>query len=312
MPGAVLFASPIERIIGEKLSEYLHDKSIVVAPEARKLNVSATGLFKSTVMSLVLLSHDGTDEIIKKYANEYEWIEYSRTPERQARDFAGKVYAFKAGYEKVRELNYDILGNLDADISFDDPEYLEYILNKFIKDPNLGVAGTPFREGTTQYNYRFTRKEHVSGACQLFRRECFESIGGYVPLKIGAIDLVAVVTARMKGWKTETFTEKYCVHNRKMGAANYNILRTIFLDGYYDYLLGVHPLWEISRSAYNISRKPILLAGIIHMVGYFWAMLTYTHKVVPIEFVSFRRREQILWLKEFIRKVFQSHRFFHP
>jgi len=27
--------------------------------------------------------------------------------------------------------------------------------------------------------------EHVSGACQVFRRECFEEIGGYVPVKGG-------------------------------------------------------------------------------------------------------------------------------
>ena len=100
-------------------------------------------------------------------------------------------------------------GSLDADISFEQ-DYFDFLLKKFSYDPQLGVAGTPFREGTVQYDYRFSRKEHVSGACQLFRRECFESIGGYVPLKTGAIDLVAVVTARMKGWKTETFTDKYC------------------------------------------------------------------------------------------------------
>ena len=105
------------------------------------------------------------------------------------------------------------------DISFDDPEYFDFLLKKFAQDPKLGVAGTPFREGTVQYDYRFSRKEHVSGACQLFRRECFESIGGYVPLKAGAIDLTAVVTARMKGWKTETFTDKFCVHHRRMGTA---------------------------------------------------------------------------------------------
>ena len=253
-------------------------------------------------------STDGTDDIVKRYAAEYLWIEFVRMPERQERHFAGKVYAFNEGYSRVKNLGYDIIGSLDADISFDDPEYFDFLLRKFAQNPKLGVAGTPFREGSVQYDYRFTRREHVSGACQLFRRECFESIGGYVPLKIGAIDLVAVVTARMKGWKTETFTDRYCVHHRRMGAANYNILGTIFRDGYYDYPLGVHPFWELSRSAYNMSRKPIILSGIIHMAGYFWAMLTRTPKLVSMEFVHFRRREQMRWLKEYFKKALFSTR----
>ena len=253
-------------------------------------------------------STDGTDDIVKKYIAENPWIELARMPERQERHFAGKVHAFNAGYAKVKELDYDIIGNLDADIAFDDPEYFDFLLRKFAKDPKLGVGGTPFREGTVQYDYRFTRKEHVSGACQLFRRECFESIGGYVPLKIGAIDLVAVVTARIKGWKTETFIDKYCVHHRRMGAANYKILGTIFRDGYYDYPLGVHPFWELSRSVYNMSRKPIILSGVIHMAGYFWAMLTRSPKLVSMEFVRFRRKEQMLWLREYFRKALRPLR----
>ena len=73
-------------------------------------------------------------------------------------------------------------------------------MQKFAEYPRIGCAGTPFREGSFQYDYRFTSIEHVSGQCQMFRRECFEQIGGYIPRKIGGIDLVAVITARMKGW----------------------------------------------------------------------------------------------------------------
>ena len=61
--------------------------------------------------------------------------------------------------------------------------------------------------------------EHVSGACQMFRRRCFEEVGGYTPIKGGGIDWVAVTTARMKGWQTRTFLEKTCFHHRKMGTA---------------------------------------------------------------------------------------------
>ena len=248
-------------------------------------------------------STDGTDDIVKEYTAKYQWIELVRMPERTERHFAGKVHAFNAGYERVQGLEYDIVGSLDADISFD-PEYFEFLLGQFVKNAKLGVAGTPFREGTTQYDYRFSRKEHVSGACQLFRRECFESIGGYVPIKAGAIDLTAVVTARMKGWKTETFIDKFCIHHRQMGTAKANIVLATFKSGYGDYQMGVHAVWQIFRSAYQMTRKPLILGGGLLMAGYLWAMIKRSPRPVSMEFVNFRRKEQMQWLEGYYKKGF--------
>ena len=114
-------------------------------------------------------------------------------PKREGRDFAGKVHAFNAGYARVSDLDYDIIGNLDADITFDE-EYFDFLLRKFAEKPRLGVAGTPFQDESMQYDYRIVSTQHVSGACQLFRRECFEEIGGYMPSKAGGVDLLAVTS----------------------------------------------------------------------------------------------------------------------
>ena len=247
-------------------------------------------------------STDGTDDIVKKYLPNHQWIELVRTPERKERHFAGKVMAFYAGYEKVKNLNYDIIGSLDADISFD-PVYFNFLLGQFKRYTRLGVAGTPFREGNAQYDYRFSRKEHVSGACQLFRRKCFEEIGGYIPIKEGAIDLTAVVTARMKGWRTETFTEKYCVHHRVMGTAKNHVFKALYISGYGDYRMGVHPLWQICRSIYQMSKKPVLVGGTILLIGYFCGLIKRAPKPVSKEFVDFRGKEQMKWLKEYFFKA---------
>ncbi len=45
-------------------------------------------------------STDGTEELVRRYAREHEWIELVALPERKERHFAGKVHAFNAGYEK--------------------------------------------------------------------------------------------------------------------------------------------------------------------------------------------------------------------
>ncbi|MFQ5793408.1 MAG: glycosyltransferase family 2 protein, partial [Acidobacteriota bacterium] len=187
-------------------------------------------------------STDGTDQIVHKYAQFHPWIELIHLPDRKDRNFAGKARAFNIGYQRLRQVPYDIIGNLDADLSFDE-EYFAFLLEKFAEMPDLGVAGTPFVEGAGHYDYWFTNIEHVSGACQLFRRECFEGIGGYVRVKGGGIDWIAVTTARMKGWKTRTFVEKACFHHRKMGSAGGRLWRAWFRRGQEDYAMGGHPLW---------------------------------------------------------------------
>src|SRR5208337_4086242 len=90
-------------------------------------------------------STDGTDTIVSKYAAEYPWIELVRMPERRERHFAGKVHAFNAGYARVRDLDYEVIGNLDGDISFDE-DYFSLLLGRLAEDSTLGLVGTPFKD----------------------------------------------------------------------------------------------------------------------------------------------------------------------
>lgn len=246
-------------------------------------------------------STDRTDEIVKSYAAKHDWMELMRISERRERHFAGKANAFDTGYARLKGLDYNVIGNLDADITFDE-DYFDFLLRKFAENPQLGVAGTPFREQLRQYDYRFTSIEHVSGACQLFRRKCLEEIGGYVPIKMGGVDLVAVISARMKGWQTSTFPEKTCVHHREIGTASVqNALVVAFKGGRGDYKLGGHPVWEACRCIYQMTKEPILAGGSLRLAGYVWAMVTRVEKVVSKDFVQFRRKEQMRRLKKFLR-----------
>jgi poly-beta-1,6-N-acetyl-D-glucosamine synthase len=247
-------------------------------------------------------STDRTELIVQQYADEHPWIVLERRPERKERDFAGKVFAFNAGYARVKELSFDCVASLDADITFG-AGYFEYLLSKLALDPRLGVVGTPFREGDSGYDYRFVSIEHVSGACQLFRRQCFEEIGGYVPNKGGGIDHIAVLTARMKGWKSRTFTEMVSEHHREMGSATRSPLQIKFNVGRLDYALGGHPVWELFRCAYQMSHPPRVAGGVMIFLGYFSSMLRRSGRSISPELVQFRQREQMTRLRRFF-----SHR----
>jgi biofilm PGA synthesis N-glycosyltransferase PgaC len=245
-------------------------------------------------------STDGTDEIVSRYTVEYPWIELVRMPERHERHFAGKVHAFKAGYARMKDLKYEVIGSLDGDISFDE-DYFSFLLQKLAENPELGLVGTPFKESSNQtYDYRFVNIEHVSGACQLFRLECFEEIGGYVPLKGGCIDHIAVVTARMKGWKTRTFTERVCLHHREMGTAQQGLLTARFKYGARDYAVGNHPVWELFRTVHQMTKRPFLIGGLMLVSGYVWAVIRRADRPVSRELVKFYRREQMQRLKKFL------------
>ncbi len=195
-------------------------------------------------------------------------------------------------------LPYDVIGNLDADVSFGE-EHFRLLVSKFAEDPELGVVGAPFREGTFQYDYRFTNIENVWGGCQLFRKECFEDIGGYRAVKGGCIDHIAVVSARMKGWKTRTFTETVSIHHRIMGTAQNGGLRAKFKYGAKDYSVGNHPLWELFRAIYQMKQRPFVIGGLALAGGYFWSMIQRVKRPVSKDLIAFTRREQMRRLSRF-------------
>jgi glycosyltransferase involved in cell wall biosynthesis len=253
-------------------------------------------------------STDRTDQIAARYSQKHPWIQLLRLPEHRERQFAAKAHAFNAGYASVKDLSYDIIGNLDADITFE-PGYLQFLLSKFERTPRLGVAGTPFVENFDRpddhtYAHDNANLNHVSGACQLFRRECFEQIGGYIPVRGGAIDWIAVTTARMKGWETRTFTEKVCYHHRQigMGTGGSSVLRTRFHYGQKAYYVGGHPLWEAVRGLGQMRKQPFLLGGLMFLAGYAWAALKRMERPVSPELIAFHRGEQMARLNRVFKR----------
>ena len=238
-------------------------------------------------------STDSTAQLVENYVRDYPWIELVRRTQRSERSFSRKVDAFNAGLQRLGSREFEVIGNLDADLSFD-PEYLEFLMDKFAEDPKLGVAGTPFVEnGYDSARDSFEGENHVAGGCQLFRRQCFEEIGGYIGNPAGGIDWIAVTTARMKGWKTCSFPEKRFHHYRSLGTAERGIVASLFSYGEKDYYLGGSPVWELFRVCYRSAKRPFIIGGLALLAGYCWAALRRTKRPISPELMRFHRQEQM-------------------
>jgi len=253
-------------------------------------------------------SADTTAAIVKKYLPRYDWIELVEVTKHKERSFAGKVHAFNAGLGRLDGVQYEVIGNLDADVSFDQ-EYCSFLLSKFQEDSKLGVAGTVFKEnGYSSATDSFEGQSHVAGGCQLFRRRCFEEIGGYIPNRAGGIDWIAVTTARMKGWRTRSFRERWYFHYRSLGTAERSLLASTFSYGEKDYYLGGHPLWELFRVGYRLTKRPYVVGGVALYLGYLSAFLRRMDRPVSGELMRFHRREQMAKLKAILKSLFAFRR----
>jgi glycosyltransferase involved in cell wall biosynthesis len=249
-------------------------------------------------------STDRTEEIVLKYSECFPWIELLQMPSHSDHDYSAKAKCFNAALRKLEGMKVDAIANIDADIAFE-PDFFEFLLNQFNRFSKLGLVGAPMREA----NYdsaedALFNETDVFGACQLFRRECLEDIGGYAPSKEGGIDWIAVRTARMKGWATRSFVEKRFFHYRAMGtAAASSRWHSVLKYGRKDYLLGNHPLWQLFRVLYQMTRRPYLVKGALLFAGYSWALLTRVERPISAELLRFNRREQLERLRSLLGKL---------
>lgn len=244
-------------------------------------------------------SSDKTDLIAQEYAEQHNWIVHLRMSSESDKAFASKAYPINKGFEYLSKncVSYEILGCVDADISFDE-DYFEFLIAKFEADPSLGVAGTDYVEGS-YHSYRdtFASPNHVNGQCQLFRKRCFRDIGGFRPTPFHGEDWYAVTYARYRGWTTASFHEKVFVHHRRMGTSNRGPLAARFLHGRKDYVLGNSFLWQLLRSAFQIKNRPYVLGAVMLLIGYLWGWARDRQRRVPEDLVRYHQNSQFkrLW-----------------
>ncbi|MFO1497459.1 MAG: glycosyltransferase family A protein [Verrucomicrobiota bacterium] len=238
-------------------------------------------------------SSDGTDDLVKVHAKTHPFITLVRRQASQERNFASKVEAIRLALKHMPDRPADLLGFLDADVSFA-PFYFEEVLKMFALDARLGIAGGQYYEehGGRWRPVPTAADWSVTGGVQMFRTQCYSEIGGYIPRERGGIDTVAEVMARQRGWKVRTNTALVVHHHRRMGLANQGVLRARFLEGWQEYTIGYDPAFAVLKSFRRVTQRPWAIGSISRICGFFSALVTTSRPTVPDSMVSFLRAEQ--------------------
>jgi glycosyltransferase involved in cell wall biosynthesis len=239
-------------------------------------------------------STDLTDQYVRDFAGRYSFIRLLRLDNAGERSFSSKSFALNAGYAEIRDVEYDFIGILDADVSLP-PNYYEQLLAKFDMQPRLGVAGgviVEARRGEWQRRYSDSIDD-VAGAIQFFRRKCYEDTGGFMPLKWGGEDAAANAIARQKRWQVRTFTQLRAYHHRPTGTAGASVRGARFREGAQDYFLGYHPLFELGKCLRRLLEPPYFTGSLLRLCGYCWPRIQGEPPTAPAEFVRDLRQQQM-------------------
>lgn len=240
-------------------------------------------------------STDGTGQIVAEYAKRYHFLHLVRRERTGMRNFGSKAEAISVAADAARDIASDFIAALDADSSFE-PDFFERLMERFAADERLGLAsGTTYEFQNGELVPVRNHSENVGGQIQVFRRACYEEIGGYVKGIPGNIDSVAVYTARMRGWRTWTFDDLPVYHHRRMGTGEGHILSARFKSGYRDHIMGYHPLYHLAMSAGRLNEPPYLIGSVLRVAGFAWgALRTFRQsRPLPKEFVKYLRKEQM-------------------
>ena len=238
-------------------------------------------------------STDNTSEVVAEFAASNPFIKLLKKRADLRRDFSSKVNAIHLAVSKISTLNYDYLGILDADITFSSSYYTS-VISKFENRTKLGIVGGVIYDLVDGKTIPLYLHPNITrGAVQFFKRECFEEIGGILPLKYGGEDSAACFSARLKGWEVENFKDLVGYHHRLAGTADRGIYKARFREGFVEYHLGYHPLFEFVKGISRYKERPIIVGSIVRITGFWWANLKREKRSISMDLIKFIRKEQI-------------------
>jgi poly-beta-1,6-N-acetyl-D-glucosamine synthase len=235
-------------------------------------------------------SADSTGAIIQRYAQGHSWIRALHRKDRGYRSTGGGVEAFLDAYPLLQSQDWEYLVNLDGDLTFA-PDYFERCFEYFRGTPRLGIGGGAiYKKVGKQLQWEKNPYFHVRGATKIYRRECWESLGGL--FRGLSWDTVDELKANQRGWSTRTFPDLMLVHHRVTGAA-WGSWTNAVNDGEADYIVGYHPVFFGVKCIRNIFNSPFVVRSIGVAYGFLRCAVRGTPRIEDRELRGYLREQQV-------------------
>jgi biofilm PGA synthesis N-glycosyltransferase PgaC len=274
-------------------------KYVIVTPARDEQNhIAATiaSLASQTILPTewIIVNDGSTDEtgsIIEEHAARFRWIHIIHRCNRGFRKAGGGVVeAFYDGYRAILTRDWEFLVKLDGDLTFPE-DYFEKCLDHFRSDPQLGVGGGEiYHDVGTRLKLESTPHFHVRGATKIYRRACWEAIGGL--LAAPGWDTIDEVKANMLGWRTHSFSDLHLLHQRPTGTAD-GLLRDSMKHGVVCYVSGYHPLFFLASCLRRLLKKPYLIGSIAMCYEFLKAYITHMPRVDDAGMIEYLRAQQL-------------------
>lgn len=220
-------------------------------------------------------SADRTGEIADAAAAEHPWISVLHRPRGAARRVGpGVVEAFYAGLECYPLSDFEYVCKLDGDLEFS-PLYFATLMERFAANPRLGtISGKCLVRVGGRVVPERTGDGFSHGVAKLYRRECFEQIGGFVREVMW--DGIDCHRCRMLGWEavSDADPELAILHLRQMGSSHRSVYHGRLRWGRGQYFMGTHPLYLLGIAAYRMAERPWVLGGACILLGYLGAWVS--------------------------------------
>ena len=199
------------------------------------------------------------------------------------------IHAFQKGIETL-DKEYDFIVKLDADLIL--PEnYFETIIKHFQSDKKIGMVGgfAYIEKNNSWILENLTDKDHIRGAFKVYRKKCFEDIGGLKPAM--GWDTVDELLCKFYDWKVVTDQTLKVKHLKPTGA-NYNKTAR-YKQGEAFYSLG-YGFWITAIASLKLAilkKKPLLFMD--YIMGFWKSKSARKPLLVTNEQAKFIRKYRI-------------------
>lgn len=239
-------------------------------------------------------STDATPAILAEYAARHPNLRVLRRDDRGKRSVGpGVIEAFYAGMKASEPIAAPYLCKLDLDLDLP-PRYFELLLRRMEADPRIGTCSGKawFEAGDGTRVSEACGDEMSVGMTKLYRRTCFDEIGGFVREVMW--DGIDCHRCRMLGWRAESYAdpELAFLHLRPMGSSDHGIWRGRVRHGRGQYFMGTGLGYMTASALFRMTRPPYVVGGVAMLWGWLSAACGRAARFQDLEFRRFLRAYQ--------------------